>query len=693
MNLIFSPFIPLSFLIAVAIVAAIPVLIGLWLRQRGSWLRGLALIALLLAIANPLLMREERDPLSTVVPIVVDKSQSQAIGTRTAATDKALAQISQQLERLPNIEPRIVTIDNKNEASPSTRLFSALSSATSDVPPSRIGGAVMITDGQLHDVPAPSASLEQSLGFAAPLSALITGKANEFDRRIEIVQSPRFGIVNEELRLNFRVLDDGRGAGDSTDVTVRMNGEDLGSVRAVTGELTPYRFKLPRGGNNILEFSVAELPGEITTLNNRAIAAIDGVRQNLRVLLVSGEPHSGERSWRNLLKSDTSVDLVHFTILRPPEKQDGTPIHELSLIPFPIRELFIERIEDFDLIVLDRFQHRSGVLPILYYDYIAQYVQNGGALLVAAGPEMADESSIALTPLANVLPALPTGNINKVGFYPRLSEQGKMHPVTRDLQGAGQEPPQWGRWFRSVGVSQPTGQTIMNGPNGEPLLVINRQGEGRIAMLLSDQGWLWARGFEGGGPYVSLYRRIAHWLMKEPKLEEESLTAKANGRDLVIERQTMGDDPGKATVKTPTGKILELDFTKAEPGLFKIEQKMDETGLYEIKNGDLSTLAHVGAVDAPEFRSMISTEEELRPLVSASRGSVNRIETEGGNVTVPTIVTVKGEIRQSDSERIRIRLTEDSTLKSVQSLPLFAGFAGLGLLLLAFSATWWREGR
>ena len=342
MNLIFSPFVPLPYLIALGILAAIPVLIGLYLRQRGSALRTLALVALLLAIANPLLMREEREPLSTVVPIVVDKSQSQAIGNRTDATDRAVVEISRQLERLPNIEPRIVTLDNRAEASPSTRAFAALSSATSDVPPSRIGGAIMLTDGQLHDVPAPSSSLEQSLGFAAPLSALITGKPDEFDRRIEIIQSPRFGIVNEELRLNFRVIDDGRGTGDSTNVMIRMNGEELGAMRAVTGEVTAFRFKLPRGGNNILEFSVAELNGEITTLNNRAIATIDGVRQNLRVLLVSGEPHSGERSWRNLLKSDTSVDLVHFTILRPPEKQDGTPIHELSLIPFPIQELFIE---------------------------------------------------------------------------------------------------------------------------------------------------------------------------------------------------------------------------------------------------------------------------------------------------------------------------------------------------------------
>ena len=98
---------------------------------------------------------------------------------------------------------------------------------------------------------------------------------------------------------------------------------------------------------------------------------INGVRDRLRVLLVSGEPHAGERTWRNLLKSDASVDLVHFTILRPPEKQDGVPVDELSLIAFPTRELFIEKIEDFDLIIFDRYRRR-GILPSLYLENIAQ---------------------------------------------------------------------------------------------------------------------------------------------------------------------------------------------------------------------------------------------------------------------------------------------------------------------------------
>lgn len=693
MNLTFAPFLPWTVLAVLAAVALILAVIGLLRGVRGAWLRGLALAALLLAIANPLLTNEEREPLSTIVPVIVDRSQSQDVQQRHEQTDQALATLRERLARFPRIEPRVVEVENDpNSDSPATNLFSSLAAAVSDVSPSRVGGAIFLSDGQIHDIPNATPNIEQTLGFKAPVHGLITGRADEFDRRIEVVRAPRFGIVNEEQQLTLRVFDEGRTQSGSANVTVKMNGQEIANLQAVPGRPIPLSFKVPRGGNNVMEFSVAELPGEVTTANNRAVHVIEGIRQNLRVLLVSGEPHAGERAWRNLLKSDTSVDLVHFTILRPPEKQDGTPINELSLIAFPTRELFVEKINDFDLIIFDRYQHR-GVLPILYYDYIAQYVEKGGALLIAAGPEHAGQDSIAMTPLASVLPAQPTGQMNQAPFYPRLSDAGKKHPVTRGLEGSSDEPPHWGRWFRTVGVEQPQGQTVMLGAGQDPLLVLNRQGEGRVAMLLSDQGWLWARGFEGGGPHVALYRRIAHWLMKEPELEEEALTARANGRMLEVTRQTIGDNPGNATVKFPSGKTETMNFTQTEPGLYKIERRMDETGLYEIANGEFTTLVHVGAVDAPEFKAMISTTDTLKPVTDATRGSIHRVVNDNGSVVLPDILPVRGDVRVADNDRMLIRLTDETVLKGVNTLPLFAGFAGLAALLLAFSALWWREGR
>ncbi len=688
MTIEFAPFFPWSILGGLALLAICLSALGLWQRVRGAALRTVALAALLIALSNPLLIQEEREQLTTVVPIVVDRSQSQETTGRNPQTDAALDALKDRFSRFPRIETRIVEArDTTDTDTPSTRLFSALSSAVSDVPPGRIGGAVFLTDGQIHDLPG----INRDLPFNAPLHGLITGQPDEFDRRVQIISAPRFGIVGEEQQLRLRVFDDGRPTGQTADVTVRMNGVEISTITVTPGTDNPFFFTVPRGGNNVMEFSVAEVPGEVTAVNNRAVHVIDGVRQNLRVLLVSGEPHAGERAWRNLLKSDASVDLVHFTILRPPEKQDGTPINELSLIAFPTRELFVEKIEDFDLIIFDRYTHRN-VLPILYYDYIAQYVENGGALLIAAGPEHAGDNSVANTPLAQILPARPTGEVYNAGYYPRLSETGQKHPVTRGLDGADQEPPHWGRWFRTIDVNQPHGETVMLGDQSRPLLVLSREAEGRVAMLLSDHGWLWARGFEGGGPHVSLYRRIAHWLMKEPDLEEEALTARAVGRALQVTRQTIGDDPGPATITHPSGKTETVQLSQSGPGLYRYERLMDETGLFEISNGEFSTLVHIGTVDAPEFKAMISTEEALAPYADKSRGLVTRIA-DGDRVALPDILPVHGQVRVQDRNRMVIRLTDETVLRGINTTPLFAGFAGLSVLLFAIAAMWWREGR
>ncbi len=689
MTLQFAPFIPWFILLALAVLALILATAGFARGVRGTGIRLLASAAVLAALANPLLMQEDREALSTVVPVIVDRSQSQETPERIAMTDAALEGLKDRLSRFARIEPRIVEVrDPATSDAPSTRLFEALASAISDVPPARVGAAIFITDGQVHDVPAAA----DALGFDAPVHGLVTGKADEFDRRIEVLRAPRFGIVDEEQELTLRVFDDGRRTDTAATVTVRLNGEEIATLNATPGVETPFSFKVPRGGNNVLEFTVAATPGEVTEVNNKAIHLIEGIRENLRVLLVSGEPHAGERAWRNLLKSDAAVDLVHFTILRPPEKQDGTPINELSLIAFPTRELFVEKINDFDLIIFDRYQHR-GVLPILYYDYIAEYVKKGGALLIAAGPEHAGEDSIAITPLASVLPAAPTGNMHEAAFYPRLSDQGKRHPVTRGLDGSAIEPPQWGRWFRSVDVDPPRGETVMTAADGRPLLVLDRAEQGRVAMLLSDQGWLWARGFEGGGPHVSLYRRIAHWLMKEPELEEEALKARALGRTLEVTRQTIAGDPGSATIRTPSGKTETLALTETAPGLYRGEKRMDETGLFTIANGEFSTLVHVGAVDAPEFKAMVSTLDTLKPIGTETRGRIARLDDGNGGLRLPDILPVRGDVRIADDRRLLVRMTDETVLKGVNTLPLFAGFAGLAVLLLAMSATWWREGR
>ncbi|EDQ34110.1 putative membrane protein [Hoeflea phototrophica DFL-43] len=687
MNIAFSPLLPLPLIAVLALAAALLVGWALFRRMRGALLRALALAALVLALANPVANFEEREPVTSIVAIVVDRSPSQMSMDRTARTDAALKALTERLARYPSFETRIIeAVTDPDAQSPSTQLFEALASGIRDVPSSRLAGAVMITDGQIHDVPGSLGAL----GLDAPLHGLIVGDENEIDRRVDVVRSPRFGIVGEDQEIVYRVSDDGASEGSvPVAVTVRVNGEEIAVETANTGEDSSFYLDLPRGGENIVELSVDVIDDEVTPANNRAVVLIEGIRENLRVLLVSGEPHAGERAWRNLLKSDAAVDLVHFTILRPPEKQDGTPISELSLIAFPTRELFVEKIDEFDLIIFDRYQNR-GVLPVLYYDYIARYVEEGGALLVAAGPELAGIESIAETPLAPALPALPTGDVTLSGFYPRLSDDGRRHPVTRDLPGGGIEPPGWGRWFRTVGVRDTIGDEVMQGADGQPLLVLNRFGDGRVAMLLSDHGWLWARGFEGGGPHVALYRRIAHWLMQEPSLEEEAVRATALGRTLRIERQTMSETTGPATVKLPSGEVRDVQLQPTEEGLFTAELALDEPGLVEVTSGELTALAHVGAVDAPEFRATVSTTSVLDPVAAESGGLVARVNAAATNL--PQILPTRAASVNA-GDRMGLRASNESVLKGVRAVPLFGGFLGLALLILALGATWFREGR
>ena len=690
-SITFAPWFPWWTIGVLAATAGLLTLYGLYRGVRGAWIRLGAWALLAMALANPSLLQEEREPLKTIVVLVVDESDSQKLDGRDGQTAAARLALRELIGRFPQFEIREISARNggAETGDASTALFTALKSTLQDVPPDQVGGAIFVTDGQVHDIPDTMANV----GFNAPLHALITGSADDKDRRIAIHQAPRFGIVGEGQEIIYSVEDANIAVGGLVEVRVSVDGELIAIEDVVAGEKTPFFFDVPHGGKIVVEFEAATVSGEITNVNNRAFAVMEGIRENLRVLLVSGEPHAGERTWRNLLKSDASVDLVHFTILRPPEKQDGTPINQLSLIAFPTRELFIEKIDEFDLIIFDRYQRR-GVLPVLYFDNIARYLTDGGAILVAAGPEHADLASIHRTPLEPVLPIAPTGQVFEAPFYPVVSQAGRRHPVTRELPGMAaddaQIPPKWSRWFRLIEGREPTGQTVMEGPDGKPLLVLNRPGEGRIAMLMSDHVWLWARGFEGGGPHTQLLRRLGHWLMKEPELDEESLRADAKGDTLTVRRQTMGDDPGPLELLTPTGEKLALTFQDQGAGLWTAQHKAETLGLYRLANGELTALANVGPSNPREYAQIISSTEKLQPLVAQSKGLVARLGDDGA---LPRVVPVRGSGSASGSDWMGLKSTGASRLVGIKQVPLFAGFLGLALLLLALAGMWAREGR
>lgn len=696
----FAPMIPPTVLGILALAALGIAGFHIFERRRGGALRLLGLGFLITILANPSLREDTREPLTDIAVILVDRSESQTIGARTADTTRALADLETKLEAFPNLETRIITTRSDSAVENSgTQGFKVLGNELASIAPDRLAAVFVLSDGRIHDVPELVTDDGETIdfGIAGPVHTLVTGSRDEIDRKLSLVKAPRFGIVGSQVEFSLRVDDFGAtDPDDFTDVhmvrvTASRDGEKAQDFYLATGINHQLTMDLTHGGESIVEFRAEPLEGELTDLNNSAVVLINGIRDRLRVLLVSGEPHAGERTWRNLLKADPAVDLVHFTILRPPEKQDGTPTNELSLISFPTRQLFAQKLDEFDLVIFDRYRRR-GVLPIIYLSNIARYVAEGGALLTAAGPSFASPYSLFRTPLAEVLPARPSGQIIEAGFKPAVSIEGLRHPVTTNLQGANNPEnnidAEWGRWFRLIGVDKLSGDTVMEGPDGRPLLILDRFGEGRVAQLMSDHAWLWTRGYEGGGPQAELLRRLAHWLMREPELEEEVLRAAITGEDMKITRRTMARTVPLITVTTPSGGEEFLSLDKEAPGLWSAVHPALEPGLYHITDGNRTALAIAGPVNPKEFKDVRATGELMDPVARATGGQVRWLE-DGG---VPDLKRVEEGRRAWGSSWLGLERNRASIVIDTKSTSLLPPLVALLLALGIFILGWRREG-
>ena len=565
-SVIFSPLLPLPVIGLAALVVVLFTAIALMRGLSGWALRGLGALLVVGALVQPMYQSEDRTPLKDIVVLLIDQSASQALLDRARITENRTAEIEAALAARPNTQVHRIEVNDGPDDTGSL-LMTALSEQLSKLPSERIAGIILLSDGLLHD-------LELAPELPAPLHLMLSGKKSDWDRRVTVKNAPAFAILDEEITLTLRIEDSG--AAPATPVIVPLiisvDGGPPQSYQVPLNQDLSLPITLPHAGRNIIQFETPKVAGELTDRNNSALVQINGVRDRLRVLLVSGQPHAGGRIWRNLLKSDSAVDLVHFTILRSPNKQDGVPVDELSLIPFPTRELFMEKIHDFDLIIFDRYKRR-GILPALYLDNVVDYVRNGGAVLVAAGPDFASANSLYRSPLSNILPAEPTARVITKPLRPKLTAVGQKHPVTANLSS---DKTEWGRWLRQIEVTQKSGHILMSGADERPLLILDRQGEGRVALLASDHAWLWHRGFEGGGPQRELLRRLAHWMMKEPDLEEETLTARAYGDGLKIIRQSLQDNIAPVTVTSPSGNKSLLNLKQTAPGRFEADLQMDE---------------------------------------------------------------------------------------------------------------------
>lgn len=702
-----DPLIPIGLIAGLGLLYGAASLMAARGKTKGAWLRAAAGGVMVVTLVNPEILTEERESIPTEVVVVVDKSDSQKLDGRDVTTQAAYDDVIRQLARIPGTNVRTIEytheIDGRKDGRyDGTQLFKRMENGFADIPRERLGAVIILTDGVVGD--AKNHDINRLLGNDAPLHALVSGKDTEVDRRIILEGTPIFADVNSKQKFRFSVVDDGADNSDPNkqiSVKIKNGGQEIDAVMVRPGQMMEVSVDIPHAGENFIEFIAEPLAGELTTFNNRAVKEIQGTQKAQNILLVSGAPDANMRMWRNALKSKVNVNLVNISILRPPEKQDNTPLKELSMISLPAQEIFADKLKEFDLVIFDHYAY-DGLVAAPYLANVAKYVREGGSLMVVAGPEYATNSSLSLTPLNDVLPAQPNGQVIEKSFVPTMNKLGERHPVAhmlnREAKFRADQSRAFGPWLRMVGVNGTKGTTVMDGADGRPLLVLNRQNEGRVAMLLSDHAWLWGRAYQGGGPVGDLITDVTSWLLKDQKYEEESLQIYPENGYVMIQQRTMADSSTPVTLKTPSGKTIQLTPSNVSPGQWEARIPADEVGGYSVTQaGPHPAMAYtdVGSNYYTELTNVISTTEILSPLAKSRGGEVLRMQGAAGNSTLPNIRAVtKDNAAQglSGKDWIGVKMNGETVLKGVTGEPLLPPWLSLILIIGALAQAYAREG-
>ena len=690
-NLAFDPLLPLPWVIglgALIFMASIAIGIG---RLRSQFTRLTAGLFLLIGLLNPQSVEEERELLRDTVIMIEDRSDSMQFGGRSEALTKMTAELKSKFRDDGNLDVITISVPQDNEG---TLIASALTDALAGAPSKRLAGVIALTDGRAHDI---SEAVSGFLPENTPFHSLIIGEPTARDRRIFATKAPKFGVVGEQAEYELLVEDPGF-EGERARIELKLNGNVKARFPITIGTPLSIPLEIERRGSNTVELLVQGVEGELTQNNNLFVSEIQGIRDRLRVLLITGEPHSGGRAWRNLLKSDPALDLVQFTILTSSSKNTRARENELSLIQFPTRQLFEERLDEFDLIIFDQYERRSlpsrrgrsrPTIPPQYFQNISHYVEDGGALLLATGPAFATQASLYRTPLVSVLPSRPTGEILTGAFRPELNDKGKRHPITSDFQG--NEDQAWGSWYRVIDNDPIGGDVLMDGPDGVPLFVIDKVRDGRVAMLMSDQAWLWAKGHDGGGPYREIFRRTAHWLMGEPELDAETLSGVRDGDNLIITRRSLDKVDEPVEIISPNARRSSVTLDKISDGLYRASVPLAGQGAYRLTSGDVTTIAAVGSLNPKEYENLLPTEEVLAPLSDATKGLLKSVDLDTSNL--PDIRRPKAGRQTSGNNWMGLVSHEAYTVTQSRRTPLAPGVFLFGLFFLFLIWAWRREGQ
>ncbi|QQR68515.1 MAG: hypothetical protein IPI58_06615 [Alphaproteobacteria bacterium] len=679
-SLVWDPVLPLAVMVILA-VALTAGLVWAWrmLAPAARICRVLVAAALILVLANPQQRAQTRRPLPDIALVVVDDSASMALSGRIAGRDAVLAALQEKLSHAPEMEWRVVRVAGEKE----TRLAPVLAEALGQVPKDRLAGIMILTDGQIHDSAAELAALAPR----GPVHVLMIGERDEKDRRLVLSLDPVQGVVGGQAHLRLRVEDSPKAFSREAPVTLFWPDGRVQSLSVPVGQDMDFPWPLDHAGTQSVAAQTVVVEGEVAASNNAVAGQMTAVRERMRVLLVSGVPDAGTRVWRNLMKSDPAVDLVHFTLLRRMASQDPTPPQDMALIPFPVHELFGRRLADFDLMIFDRFA-ALDLLPTGSLARVAQRVRSGGALLVTMGPEEGEAMELSTSPLADVLPLLARQGLGDA-FHPRLTPEGRRHPVTAFLD---EDPAPYGRWLRQV-LTAPgpvPGHVLLQGAQDAPLLALASPGQGRVAQLTSDQVWLWARGFEGGGPYGEFMRRLVHWLLREPDLEDTRLTARRQGQELIVERRSVDPEAVEAQMIAPDGSSQTHAMTPDAKGLAQLRLPAGQDGLWQVREGTrhawaLPTLTREGS-------ALVASAQALASLVKASGGTLRWLGRDP-RLSDIAVTRVPPSFRTDGGDGLALVAHGAFVETGATSRPVLDPAAMAGLMVFFLLWAWRREAR
>lgn len=642
MQISFDPIISGFWLYALIGLSILSLIIYIFANQkivpkRNIILRSILCLGILLSILNPISINAKLEPIIDIATIIIDKSPSMSAANRDKAAQKALEAAKQSLLNR-NIEP--IIIESK------TNINDALANINNNIDPKRLGGIIYIGDGinKINTIPN------------TPFHHIIIGKKNEFDPYLKLIGAPYNVGLNEEAKIKLKLIDETNSNKYSSFNIYNETGIIETQTIETNKEIT-FNLPIKKRGENSFAFEVKPSINEVSKANNAISLKINGELDRLRVLLVTGVPNEGTRAWRELLKSDANIDMVHFTILRTPDKYNLVPEEELSLIPFPIDELFDTKLNSFDLIIFDRFKSLDAI-PSYYINRIKSYITNGGAFLMLAGPDEANSQGVMTTSLSEILPLKPIKSYKEDEFKAQLSDLGKRHPITKNLEN---NYPNWGKW-RGLNIAATTGQTLLENDTN-PVFIIDETQKGRIAVFLSDTPWLWQRGYDNGGPFRDLFKRTIHWLMKDPKLDNIQTIIETKGDSLDIKIYGAAQNLNimlnnqNFTTKTIDGyEALKFNNVPFGLNILKIE---DKTHYINIGNTETFTDLRVKAL----------------------------------NINGTKLYSNNGEINQTALKELKFKSNKQSNIISQTLKPLIDNRIMALILGLLALLTWFIEGR